>query len=231
MSALTTLKNLFKQENLTDSAKKLGKQDLQVFSLEKAIHEFSLDIYSGMDSDDLADNPETAIKAFTENNLVNLAKQYTLINYNNGADNFTISRLYQNVTKMLLEREGLIANELKITPYIDTDKYLACELDKHKIHAIAIQTGKDKFTYLLYFAKLPLPTVADFTELQRLGELENPSEDDQKKYQQLYQDIKAKYQDNKSYFIERENAELHRQLESEESRHFLRIYNYLQTSF
>lgn len=231
MSALTTLKGLFKQQKLASSAKALSKQNLQVFSLEKAIKEFSLDIYSGMDADDLANNPETAIKAFTENNLVNLDKQYALINYDNGTNNFTISQLYQNTTKMLLEREGLIANQLKITPYIDTDKYLADELSKHRIHVIAIQTGKDKFTYLLYFAKLPLPTLTDFIELKRLGELDNPSEEDQKKYQKLYQDIKAKYQDNKSYFVGRENAEIHRQLESEESRHFLRIYNYLQTSF
>lgn len=231
MSALTELRKIFRDQGLDKSAKAFKKDNLQVFTLDNAIKQFSLDIYTGMDPADLKDNPESVFKAFIENNLSNRDHQFVVIDYRAGVDNFSLSNLANNVTKCLLERDGLNYSGIKIKPYVDTDSYLADLFNQDKMECVALQADKDMIRFILFFAPLPLPTLQQFETLKRYQEMDNPDDKIKKAYQELYQDIKKRYKSNKNYLIERSEVERKRQLDDESSRNFLRLYNYLQTSF
>lgn len=148
-----TLKGVFKEHKLTNSAKLINKSKIEIFSLTKLIDEFNLGLLDGGHSkDEEAEVPEDAIATFEDIYFKPIDNRVKLL-VDGSKQDFSYTHLVLNFQNFVLSIEGMLTATPALKDSINVDTYLSNMLEKDTLGIIAVKLT-DK-TYFYFFKQVP----------------------------------------------------------------------------
>lgn len=149
----TTLKQVFKDKKLTNSAKLISKSKIETFSLSKLIDEFNLGLLDGGHSkDEEAEVPEDAIATFEDSYFKPIDNRVKLL-VDGSKQDFSYTHLVHNFQNFVLSIEGMLTATPALKDSINVDSYISNMLEKDTLGIIAVKLT-DK-TYFYFFKQVP----------------------------------------------------------------------------
>lgn len=225
----TTLKQVFKDNKLTNSAKLINKSKIEIFSLSKLIDEFNLGLLDGGHSkDEEAEVPEDAIATFEDSYFKPINNRVKLL-VDDSKQDFSYTHLVHNFQNFILSIENILIATPALKDSIDVDSYLSNMLEKDTLGIIAVKLT-DK-TYYYFFKQIP-PMIKkealDFIQQTLENNAEQENIDKLNQYGKL---AEATRKNNRQYLASLDNIDTPRALFDKEARKRVVWLNTLNTLF
>lgn len=224
-----TLKQVFKEHKLTNSAKLINKSKIEVFSLSKLIDEFNLGVLNGgLSKEEIAEVPEDAIGTFEESYFKTVDSRVKLVVDKNKQD-FSYTHLINNLQSFILSVEGVLATTPIFKASIDVDNYISTMLERNTLGIIAVKLT-DK-TYFYFFKQVPPMIKQEALEaVQQILE-NNAEQENRDKLNKFAKLAEQTRKNNRQYLSNLDNIDTPRALFDKEARKRVVWLNTLNTLF
>lgn len=225
----TTLKQVFKDNKLTNSAKLISKSKIEIFSLSKLIDEFNLGLLDGGHSkEEEAEVPEDAIATFEDSYFKPINNRVKLLVDDNKQD-FSYTHLVHNFQNFILSIEDILIATPALKDSIDVDSYLSNMLEKDTLGIIAVKLT-DK-TYYYFFKQIPPMIKKEALDFIQQTLENNAEQENMDKLNQYGKLAEATRKNNRQYLASLDNIDTPRALFDKEARKRVVWLNTLNTLF
>lgn len=225
----TTLKQVFKDNKLTNSAKLIDKSKIEIFSLSKLIDEFNLGLLDGGHSkEEEAEVPEDAIATFEDSYFKPINNRVKLL-VDDSKQDFSYTHLVHNFQNFILSIEDILIATPALKDSIDVDSYLSNMLEKDTLGIIAVKLT-DK-TYYYFFKQIPPMIKKDALDFIQQTLENNAEQENIDKLNQYGKLAEATRKNNRQYLSSLDNIDTPRALFDKEARKRVVWLNTLNTLF
>lgn len=221
----TELKKIFRDNKLTDSAKLINKDKIELFSIPKLISEFNLGLLDGgRSSAEEAELPEDAIRTFEEVYFKPVENR-VVIKVDEYKQGFSYQHMISNLQSFILGIENIPVSSENLKSSIDVDNYLATMLENDTLGIIAVKF--DDKTYFYFFRQIP-PMVKKSTLQYIQDSLENDSKNTDE-LNKLAKEASLSRKQNKKYLTFLDEMDTPRALFDKQAREQVVYINTLNT--
>lgn len=225
----TTLKQVFKDNKLTNSAKLIDKSKIEIFSLSKLIEEFNLGLLDGGHSkEEEAEVPEDAIATFEDSYFKPINNRVKLL-VDDSKQDFSYTHLVHNFQNFILSIEDILIATPVLKDSIDVDSYLSNMLEKDTLGIIAVKLT-DK-TYYYFFKQIPPMIKKEALDFIQQTLENNAEQENMDKLNQYGKLAEATRKNNRQYLSSLDNIDTPRALFDKEARKRVVWLNTLNTLF
>lgn len=225
----TTLKQVFKDNKLTNSAKLINKSKIEIFSLSKLIDEFNLGLLDGGHSkEEEAEVPEDAIATFEDSYFKPINNRVKLL-VDDSKQDFSYTHLVHNFQNFILSIEDILIATPALKDSIDVDSYLSNMLEKDTLGIIAVKLT-DK-TYYYFFKQIPPMIKKEALDFIQQTLENNAEQENMDKLNQYGKLAEATRKNNRQYLASLDNIDTPRALFDKEARKRVVWLNTLNTLF
>ena len=223
-----TLKQVFKDKKLTNSAKLINKSKIEIFSLSKLIDEFNLGLLNGgLSKEEIAEVPEDAIGTFEEVYFKPMDNRIKLLVDNK--QDFSYTHLVHNFQNFILSIEDVLTATPALKDSIDVDSYISNMLEKDTLGIIAVKLT-DK-TYFYFFKQIPPMIKKETLDFIQQTLENNTEQENMDKLNQYGKLAEATRKNNRQYLSTLDSIDTPRALFDKEARKRIVWLNTLNTLF
>lgn len=227
LSTLQQLKKSLKNHGLKQASKALTASLLSTKSTTSIIDLYRLDVLSGTNKDDLKADEDQLFREFGSLYLTDQPTVHLILD--DEVEDSSEALLVHNLNNWIFEHENVLSAPQTIKDNFNTDQFLSKMFQGNQIQITCIHGTKN--FYVFSWQKKEIPKAKSVEKLVQLANLDNPTEDQQNQYKQLYQELSVHYSDNKYYLDKLEELISDRVLYDDKARQLDTLIRTLQVIF